>query len=464
MAYTGRTVIYTDVEEIDASNVLDVLKTAVGVHDQNAKDIEYLYEYYKGQQDILDRVKEIRPEIQNDIVENRAKEIVDFKTGYLLGEPIQYVGRGTDTDSEKVKLLNDMMMVEGIASKNVELADWQHICGLGYKMAFGDKETNEDEISPFEVFVPDPRQAFVIYSSDIKKIPMAGVYFTTDSENRTIYHLYTPTTVFHTIGTNEVDSTETNPLGMIPLIEFPANQPRLGAFEPVLSLLNALNTIDSNRVDGLEQFIQALIVLINCSFKEGESAAQMLKAGIVELTSTEGLKQDIKLLTSELNQEQTQTLKDDIYQSILTICAMPNRNSNFGADTGEAVVYRDGWSAAETAAKKSELYFERSERSFLKLILTICSGRGVLDLKSHDIEIKFPRQNYENIVSKTTVLTALLNNPKVAPRLAFLVSNLFTDSEEAYQESMEWYEAHKEEIAQTIQSVQSNTSDREAAQ
>ena len=49
----------------------------------------------------------------------------------------------------------------------------------------------------------------------------------------------------------------------IPIIEYPINSARLGAFEIVLSVLDAINTVQSNRLDGIEQFVQSLIVLIN---------------------------------------------------------------------------------------------------------------------------------------------------------------------------------------------------------
>ena len=39
---------------------------------------------------------------------------------------------------------------------------------------------------------------------------------------------------------------------MIPIFEYPANNARLGSFEIVLPLLDAINNIASNRMDGLE--------------------------------------------------------------------------------------------------------------------------------------------------------------------------------------------------------------------
>ena len=94
----GRRAIYTDVEEVTRDNVMDIVAKALVTHVKNRAEIEYLYDYYRGVQPILKRTKEIRPEICNKIVENRANEIVSFKVGYLVGEPIQYVSRASGED------------------------------------------------------------------------------------------------------------------------------------------------------------------------------------------------------------------------------------------------------------------------------------------------------------------------------------------------------------------------------
>ena len=74
----GRRIIKTSVTEITENNVIEVLNKALAVHDLNRSDIDYLWKYYKGEQPIRHRVKDVRPEICNKIVENRANEIVSF--------------------------------------------------------------------------------------------------------------------------------------------------------------------------------------------------------------------------------------------------------------------------------------------------------------------------------------------------------------------------------------------------
>ena len=128
----GRTKIYTITSEITANNVVDELNKAMLIHSRNANETEYLYKYFRGIQPILGREKAVRPEIANKIVENHAYEIVRFKTGYMVGEPITYVQRGTEKTND-VATLNDVMFATEKASCDREIAQWMYICGVAVR-------------------------------------------------------------------------------------------------------------------------------------------------------------------------------------------------------------------------------------------------------------------------------------------------------------------------------------------
>ena len=57
---TGRTVIYSAEKEVTRDNILDIFMSAQQIHQTNATQIEYLYNYYKGKQPILNRTKTVR--------------------------------------------------------------------------------------------------------------------------------------------------------------------------------------------------------------------------------------------------------------------------------------------------------------------------------------------------------------------------------------------------------------------
>ena len=413
----------------------------------------------------MSRVKDVRPEICNKIVENRANEIVAFKVGYLCGEPIQYVGRSSDENvSKAIAELNEMMFSEKKAKQDKEVVEWQMIGGTAYRLVLPDTKGNEDD-APFEMNTLDPRDTFVVYSSEVGNKPVFAVKYRTDKDKKRIASVYSDKCYWKLVDDTVVEETP-HALGMIPIFEYPANNARQGAFEIVLPLLDAINTVASNRMDGIEQFVQAFIKFVNCDIT-AEDFEKLKDMGAIKVKSTDGQQADVDLVTNELNQMQTQTLVDYLYQTVLTVCGMPNRNGGSStSDTGSAVVLRDGWSAAETRAKDSELMFKGAENEVLKLVLRIIRDtQGLSDelygLRLRDIDTRFTRRNYDNIQSKSQVLVSMLQQNKIHPRLAFTSCGLFCDAENAYQMSMDYHEEQaKKAVEMAQQTVEEGSNEK----
>ena len=246
---------------------------------------------------------------------------------------------------------------------------------------------------------------------------------------------------------------------MIPIIEYPANEARLGAFEIVIDLIDSISRIETNRIEGLEGFVQSFIKFINCDIDE-KDYEKFLALGAIKVSSREGKNADVDLISKELSQDQAQTEVDDLYQAMLTICGMPsqgNGNSSDSSNNGASIV-KNGWTAAEARAKDLQIMFESSERAMLKVVLKILRDKSVVNLKVSDIDIVSPRRNYEDIQGKVQALTTLLGCSKVHPRDAYAASGLFTDPETAYENGMEFYE---EELARYEDQITKNTDSEE---
>ena len=446
----GRHVAYTNRKTITPENVADVVGKAMVIHMRNAAETEYLYGYYRGRQDIRLKEKVVRPEINNKVMVNRANEIVTFKTAYLLGEPLQYVSNGgDDTVSAKVNTLNEFMRSESKDTKDKEIADWMHICGVGVRMVLPDEEGEEDG-SPVCIYTLDPRDAFVIYYSGVGHKPLAGVLRQWDEDGKPYQCVYTREWYFEIAG-GEIKKQEARTIPYIPIIEYPNNDARMGAFEVVLPLLNAINTVESNRVDSIQDFVNAFDVFQNCDIDDGQYSELASGGKAVKIKGQAGMEAKVYRIASELNQTNTQTLVDDLYDTALTICGMPNRNGGSStSDTGTAVIYRDGFAEAESRAKDTEKTFIRSEREFLRIVLYICRNTADLDLQLSDIKPEFTRKNLSNVQSKVQVLCEMLNNSKIHPKLAFQTCGVFGDSEEAYRISQEYYEEQQAALTRSL--------------
>lgn len=435
----GREVIYSSEEVITKENVVKVLKDAYSTHQKNSADIDYLYNYYKGNQPILQREKLIRPEINNKIVENHAYEIVDFKKGYVFGEPVQYVRRGEeDGVSDKIALLNEYMFMVDKALQDKDLAEWFNICGTSYRMVLPNKNYAYDsDESPFEIDTLDPRYTFVVYNNGFGKRPLMGVKYIETEDRKVKFSVYTDNKYYEIVD-DKVEIEDSHVLGAVPIIEYPANMARIGSFEVVLGLLDALNNTVSNRMDGIEQYIQSFMKFINCDIDETDFMA-LKELGAIKIKGEPGNPADVDLVSQELDQSQTQVTKDDIYQMILIICGMPDRNgaNRTTGDTGQAVILRDGWSAAESRARDTELVFKSSEKKFLKIVLRVVRDLSHLDLSLSDIDIKFTRNRTDHLLVKTQGMQNQLE-AGIHPQIAIATSGLYSDPEQVYIDSMKY--------------------------
>lgn len=439
----GRKEILTAVDAVTEKNVVSVLNRALPLHHMNSAQIDYLYKYTKGNQPILNRQKLIRPEINNKVVENHASEIASFTSGYIMGEPVTYVQRGErESASDDINLLNDYMFFENKASHDKELATWMAICGVAYRMVLPDRHAGEipDE-APFEIDTPDPRGTFIIYHAGFGHRPMLGVREIIHEDNtgnvEITYACYTDTQYFE-VRNGVLLTVESHALGDIPIFEYRLNMTRMGAFEPAIPLLDAINKVQSDRVNGVEQFVQSFLKFKNCEVSE-DNIRSLPQLGAISVKTENGVDADVEIVSEELNQTQTQALVDYLYEQVLTICGLPTttKGGSSTSDTGAAVLLRDGWQQCEARARDTELLFKKSEKEFLRLVLRIIRGTTTTSLSLSEVECKFTRRQHDNLLTKTQSLLHMLEGG-LHPRVAIATSGLFNDPEDVYRQSMEF--------------------------
>ena len=409
----GRRKIFAEAERITPENVVEEVNRAFLLHGENLREEDYLYWYRRGVQPILGRKKEIRPEICSRIVVNNAEEVVTFKNGYFLTEPVSYVARKDDRESvEKVRLYNEYVFASGKAAADNTTADWFHTVGLGVEYLEPGGAGEDDP--PVRVYALDPRAAFVAYSRGPGEEPVMGIH-TALKDGALSVDVFTADTVYRLAGPKEggkggrtlraekILEIAPNPLGLIPLVEYQYNAVRAGAFENAVGLMDAINLAESNRLDGIEQAVQQLCVAYNCQFEEGTTANSIRQAGMLVLRSIGENKADFKILDSVLDQTATQTTLDDLYAQMLEKCGVPSarREGGFLSENAGAVYLRSGWAAADTACRCTEDLYRESNRRFDRIFLRILGLKGLLELSPGEMKLCFLRNHMDNLLAKT---------------------------------------------------------------
>lgn len=467
--FSGRTVLYTDEVEIDSSNISAVMEKAVQNNSSNQSNIKYLYEYYKGKQPILDREKTYNKDINNKVVENRAAELVDFETGYLLSAPIQYIDAANNDINETVSTsdlykFSTWCEMEGKTESDLEIAQWQTICGTAYRVILpksSDELTGEEDECPFEFHTLDPQSTFIVYSSKMGHKSMLAATSITLEDNSVRYYAYTDKEFFvldsgYKLISDDVDKPGTHIMGAVPIIEYPANMARVGDLELVISLLDQINNVQSNRADGIENIIQNILCMEGMAIEpeDGKTETEAQADFMEQLKEVGGLllPKDAKAyyITSVLNQGDAQTYKDDLYNAVLEITGMPNRNATTQGDTGSAVVLRNGWSAAESRARNREIMFKRAERKFLNIALGLANDIGGTNILKSDVDIRFPRRNYTNDSANVSNLVTMLSNDWIRPEFAYEHSNMTADPHKDYLLAKEWHDNKENETVNQL--------------
>lgn len=459
-----RKILIPKPDELNKDTLRTVIQKAIAIHSINETECDYLWNYYKGRQPILKREKKVRPDINNKVVVNHAKECVAFKMNYGFSESIQYIQQCThnevDIETEKgfkskVHALNELMYREKKDSVDHKLQKYRHVCGTAYRMTLPRQEKN----GVFKMGALTPMTAFVVYDTDIEETPwLCGKYFQTKVDGRDCKVLCCYTVDFkidlHYFGKQDDSiSIEPTTYEFLPIIEYPLNEERMGCFESALGIMDTINRLQSNTIDSIEQNVQHLIMYKNCDIDD-KGHDNFIKKGVIKVKSNNARDSDVKVITVTLDLTDVQTTVNNLYQSMLQILSMPDRKSSSGGNTGTSVSMSEGWTDAENDAVSSLTVFKDPEIQFLHSVLRIAKDSSFADplikqLTINEIDISCPRNRTDNYLVKAQGMMMELQ-AGINPRYAVRNSGLYSDAEQVYADSPnlhKWAEKKVDETA-----------------
>lgn len=356
-----------------------------------ANRYEKLNNYYDGEHKILNRILSSASLPNNKIVANHAEYITDMATGYVFGTPVSYGGNGSDE-------LNKIFIEIDEDSHNNELALDLSIFGVGYELLY----MNDKEVPYPELAVVSPLNSFLVVDSTVKHKPIFGVtyypkYDIEGSKNGYDVNVYTDKDITHyffndlTSESPTLIEIEEHYFKGVPLIEYKNNKKFRGDFEGVITLIDAYNLLQSDRVNDKEQMVDALLAVINASLGDTEDekveTAKLLKElKIIELEQGG----DAKWLVKNLNETEIEVLKNSLKDDIHEFSKVPClTDENFvGNASGVAMKYK--LLGFEQLGKTKERYFKQGVRQRLKLMSNIENIRAK-NINSSEIDITMKR-------------------------------------------------------------------------
>ena len=492
--YTEEQLLQGTPEQVGAK-VLDILKNSICIHEQNKTETIYLQNYLYGDQDIKDKVKFTRTEINNKGVENWAWAFQDWKKAFLLGKPIQYAPRD-DKANEEISKLNSYIIYEDKDQKDQDIYEDIFTVGRGYRYVNYTK-TDENDEAPFELINLDVRNTEVVYSSSIQHEQLLAYVETSmcyivqevdeitgekknvprEYEQYTVYTRNTRYVINNKSGEYKIVDQDINENGKIiktkyvPIIhdchiitEYYFNRKRMSFLEICKDIFDDINYVENLDKDDIEGFVNSIMVFTNAEVnKEGMDAIQ--KFGAVSIKSTDQKKASVELLQSRLKSLDTQIYYLRKLSALHSILSVPEATSNgdlSNAETGKGFLTGQGFTSASVRVENEEKAFKKCDRNSLKVLLKICrnaSDSEIKDLKVSNIDIKFSRDLSDNLLVKSQALNNLMT-ANIPPQIANAVIGLFSDPV-SVTKLQEKYIQEKQSIEKELQTRKSNNQSTE---
>lgn len=419
-------VINSSVDEFYADPV-KVIKDNLGyilsIHNQNVFEMEYLRDYYKGKQDILNKKRANgETKINNKHVTNYAWEFVNFKKGYYIGKPLKYVDL-SEEEYEDIKYLNRYNREIKKASKDLIKYENMLITGLAYTMTTYKKTRYDNEWqSPYSYTVLDNNDVCVVRSNDIYKSKLfsmciSNVYDEELDKQLQVYTVYYDNLYLEL--TNYGQDLVVTDSGTMPvydcITEYQLNEQRMGVFEPILSALNSLNNITSQQLDQLEEMVNSYLTFENVDVADILSHIQEFREKRLLAVETNNPETPAKIGSIKVENEHSSVNEkyQEIEQRNYDIIGVPMPTSSTGQGvSGEAQVYGGGWENAQTIASVDTQYILQFEQEDLEKFIYISKdtiNSKTPNLIPSNIEIKYTINKSNNMMVKAQSLTYFID-------------------------------------------------------
>ena len=371
--------------------------------------MQRLKDAYDGVHAILDRERPSgMPNVR--LVHDFPRYISTMAAGYLVGRPVSYEA---DAD-ERGALENVTALYSRCAADSVdaELAKNASIFGRGVELVFAD-ETAQPRAASI-----DPMTAFVVYDDTVEHRALMGVRLVPRLDGLggvagwdTEVYTGREKIVFGGAGPGAVGAVKERArhfFGGVPMVEYWNSEDERGDFEGVLTLIDAYDQLQSDRMNDKSQFVDALLLLYGCTMEtdeRGRSPGRQLRED--KLLALPDSDARAEWLCKQLNEADTEVLKKALAADIHKLSMVPDlSDAQFGGNLS-GVAMRWKLLGLEQLTGIKERWFREALRQRLKLFAGFLEMRGAPGLDAERVRMVFTRSLPVNGLEEAETLGAL---------------------------------------------------------
>lgn len=372
----------------------ELIESCLREQQEKIQRLTRLRDYYDGRHEIQSRERSAGlPNIR--MVHAFPRYISTMAAGYLIGSPVEY-------ECEHQTNALDAVLKEyrrsAVDSVDARLARDASIYGKGVELLYADADAR-----PCSTAL-DPRDAFVVYDDSVSGAPLLGIYALAqrDAAGRVkgyMVQVYTRELILDYRVDDLTNMRMDAPVnvtrhyfGQVPMIEYWNDENEKGDFEDVISLIDAYNLLQSDRLNDKQQFVDALLVLYGCTLEadeRGRSPGRQLRED--KALSLPDSDARAEWLSKQLNEADTEVLKNALRADIHKMSMVPDMTDEQFAGNSSGVAMRYKLLGLEQLTRIKERWFREALRERLRAYAHFMTCLGGMALDADDVRMIFTR-------------------------------------------------------------------------
>ena len=404
-----------DRELLDADGLprTDTLEAILREHDHQRERLVRLHGMYAREHSIMRRTR-LKGLPNNRLVHDLPGYIATMAAGYLVGNPVRYTA--AEGQEEAFTPVLEAYEAASVESVDAELAMDAAVYGKAAEVCYADAEARP------RVAQLDARSAFVVYDDTVEHAPLLGITRRDTFDARLErtgeeVTLYTDRLIVHMKRTGRETPRETmreaHYFGGVPVVEYWNNAREEGDFEPVMGLIDAYDTLQSDRVNDKQQFTDAVFVLTGvgalgvddteeetvdadgtataagAAGKEAEDPSVRLRRTRTLFLPGDGA--DAQFVTKPDAESGNELLRMSLKSDIHKLCLVPDLTDEQFAGNVSGVAMRFKLLGLEQLTKIKERWFREGLRTRLRLFCAFLARKGTAALNAEKVQITFSR-------------------------------------------------------------------------
>lgn len=402
---------------------------------QTRTKIKNDYDFYRLNHPVLNKKRYFNElsDINNKILVPSIKSMVDWKVGYILGNPISYAQSKVEI-TDDIEYLNKYDRDVNKATVDEEVYIW--ICATGVGYYFVEPKSNDfdtENEAPYNLYCIEADRCTKVKSAYLGNKELFDLIYTTytkveDGKDVTydVIDIYTLDKVYTYEKKNEF-SSEFDLVGEqsrglkkpLPLVEKKGDYSGIGIVALCRSMQSAIDQVLSNGLDNIEEVVNQIFVYKNVDLGEtpeemAQKHTEMVQNGAISIEDgSENAKADVTTIKPELNLSEFVQIYTVLNRALHDTAGVPmeESNTNSGGTTKSGSEIANGYENAYNRAMNEKNILQKADYELLKKIIWICknsTNNKINNIVASDVKINYNFNVTDNILIKSQAFGTLI--------------------------------------------------------